>query len=84
MKFQKFGKWVLAREQTAIQNQAAGAAAGSDADQAEINKVTASMVGQPKNKVVAALKALAQKKAMQKGVKPETIGKIADAANGGS
>ncbi len=71
MSFPKFTEWLSLKENDQMQNKAS---------EQEIKKVAASLVGEPKEKRKAALKQLAQKKAMDPSSKPKDIAAIASAA----
>lgn len=75
MRFKKFSDWVAIREElspTQVKQ--------DSASEQEVKKITASLVGEPAAKRKSALKALAQKKAMDPKAKPKDIAAIAAAA----
>lgn len=74
MSFPKFTEWLSFKENEGNQMQK------NKASEQEIKKVTASLVGEPKEKRKSALKQLAQKKAMDPSSSPKDIAAIASAA----
>lgn len=74
MSFPKFGEWLSLREEIEETKP-------DNASEQEVKKLTASLVGEPASKRKSALKALAQKKAMDPKSKPKDIAAIAAAAD---